>query len=81
MEKREEEEECIQNRTRARRDSQRDGTNTLTCNAGFNQSADEIRIPPPEKVYSQSSTCCEVIPNEMGPSRYRATPTEFVHRF
>ena len=41
-----EEEEFIQNRTRARRDSQRDGTNTLSRNAGFNQSADEVRTRP-----------------------------------
>jgi hypothetical protein len=33
-------EESIQNRTRARRDSQPDGTNTLSRNAGFNQYID-----------------------------------------
>jgi hypothetical protein len=44
-EEEEEEEEFTWNRTRARRNSERDGTNTLSRNVGFNQSADETRTP------------------------------------
>ena len=44
-EEEEQQESFIQNRTRARRDSYRNGTNTLSRIAGFNQSADEISTP------------------------------------
>ena len=65
----EEEEESIQNRPRARRDSKRDGTNTLSRNVGFNREKEEdggrslFRI-----VHARGA-----IPNEMGSTHCRAT--------
>ena len=42
-----EEEEFIQNSTRAGHDSERGGASMLSRNAGLNQSADETRTPVP----------------------------------
>ena len=64
-----EEEKFIQNHTRARRDSERDGTNTLSRNADFNQSADEIgKGGGGGGVYSESYTREEEFIFTVGPT-------------
>jgi hypothetical protein len=63
-------EEFIQNHTRTRRHSYRDGTNTLSLNAGFNRSANEIRRWKGRRrmllEFIQNRTRERQIPNEMG---------------
>ena len=80
-EEEEEEEEFIQNCTRARRYSERDGTNTLSRNAGFYQSADEVRTLRRRRRTSllRIVHARGAIPNEMGPTRLsREEEEEFI---
>jgi hypothetical protein len=64
-EEEEEEEEFMQNRTRVGRDSSRYGTSTLSCNAGFDQSAEEGWSLVPSVSGEASTTRCRVAPAQI----------------